>query len=102
MNGHTKKQILVIMAPYRKRGIAYRSKQIQRLLLILDDIFRHEPYAAEQLHRIGRRQIIGYWQRTQHDSAQTRREKYAILKRFFDMANLKVTVPRPRCHNKKD
>ncbi len=84
------------MAPYNKRGIPYRKKQVKRLLMILDDIFKHEPYVAEQLKRVGRRQIIGYWQRTKHESAQVRREKYAILKLFFEKANLKGNVPRPK------
>ncbi len=64
--------------------------------MILDDIFRHEPYVAEQLNRIGRRQIIGYWERTKGEGEQVRREKYAILKLFFETANLKVRVPMPK------
>ncbi|MGR5130789.1 hypothetical protein [Vibrio alfacsensis] len=96
MNRQTKKQILTIMAPYHKRGIPYRKKQIKRLLMILDDIFKHEPYVAEQLKRVGRRQIAGYWERTKHESAKVRKEKYAILKLFFETANLKGNVPRPK------
>lgn len=96
MNAHTKKQVLTIMAPYHKRGIPYRKKQVKRLLMILDDIFKHEPYVAEQLERVGRRQIVGYWERTKDESAQVRREKYAILKLFFETANLKGNVPRPK------
>ncbi len=84
------------MAPYIKPGIDYRRKQVKRLMTILDDIFRHEPYVAEQLNRIGRRQLIGYWERTNEEGNQVRREKYAILKMFFEMANLKVRVPEPR------
>ncbi len=96
MNAHTEKQIRAIMAPYRKAGIPYRKKQMKRLMMILDDIFRHEPYVAEQLNRIGRRQIIGYWERTKEEGDQVRREKYAILNMFFEMANLKVRVPIPK------
>ncbi len=96
MNAHTKKQILTIMAPYHKRGIPYRRKQVKRLLMILDDIFQHEPYVAEQINRVGRRQIIGYWKRTKGEGEQVRREKYAILKLFVETANLKVKVPKPK------
>ncbi len=96
MNAHTEKQIRAIIAPYIKPGIPYRKKQVKRLMTILDDIFRHEPYVAEQLNRVGRRQIIGYWERTKEEGDQVRREKYAILKMFFEMANLKVRVPEPR------
>ncbi len=84
------------MAPYIKPGIPYRKKQVKRLMTILDDIFRHEPYVAEQLNRIGRRQIIGYWERTKEEGEQVRREKYAILNMFFEKANLKVRVPIPK------
>ncbi len=97
MNAHTKKQILTIMGPYRKRGIPFRQKQVKRLLMIFDDIFRHEPHVAEQLNRIGRRQLVGYWERTKDEGERVRREKYAILKLFFETANLKVKVPRPKC-----
>ncbi len=84
------------MAPYHKRGIPYRKKQVKRLLMIFEDIFRHEPYVVEQLNRIGRRQLIGYWERTKEEGDQVRREKYAILKQFFEIANLKVRVPIPK------
>ncbi|WP_182010071.1 hypothetical protein [Vibrio sp. B1FLJ16] len=96
MNTHTRKQILTIMAPYHKRGIPYRKKQVKRLLMIFEDIFHHEPNVAEQLNRVGRRQLIGYWERTKEEGEQVRREKYAILKLFFETANLKVRVPIPK------
>ncbi len=95
MNRHTKKQILTVMAPYHKRGIPYRRKQIKRLITILDDIFLHEPYLGEQLQKVGKRQIIGYWQRARGESAQVRAEKYAILKLFFETARLTGRVPKP-------
>ncbi|MCA0935313.1 hypothetical protein LCL85_07080 [Vibrio alginolyticus] len=101
MNLHTKKQILTIMAPYHKRGIPYRKKQVKRLLMILDDIFCHEPYVAEQINRVGRRQLIGYWERTKEEGEQVRREKYAILKLFFETANLAVRVPKPKPYQEK-
>ncbi|MBE3868273.1 hypothetical protein HJ160_03825 [Vibrio parahaemolyticus] len=83
MNPTTFKQIHQVMAFYNKRGIPYRRKQLQRLMTILDDIFAHEPYLGEQIHRIGRRQVIGYWERTKHESSQVRKEKYRILEIFF-------------------
>ncbi|YCO02632.1 hypothetical protein ACB087_19595 [Vibrio sp. VNB-15] len=33
MNKHTQRQILSVMAPYQKRGIPYRAKQVKRLLM---------------------------------------------------------------------
>ncbi|WP_274024584.1 hypothetical protein [Vibrio parahaemolyticus] len=96
MNRDTKKQILAVMAPYHKRGIPFRRKQIKRLIAILDDIFIHEPYLGERLQKVGKRQIIGYWQRTRYETAQVRAEKYAILKLFFETAQLTGRVPRPK------
>ncbi|EDL53834.1 hypothetical protein VSAK1_10368 [Vibrio mediterranei AK1] len=87
---------MTIMASYQKPGIAFRRKQVTRLLAILEDIFQHEPYLGEQLHKVGKRQIIGYWQRTRHESTQTRKEKYAILKLFFEQAHLRGRVPFPK------
>lgn len=84
------------MAPYQKPGVPFRRKQILRLLSILEDIFEHEPYLGEKLHKIGKRQIIGYWQRTNHESRQTRKEKYSILKLFFEQAHLRGKVPFPK------
>ncbi|NVC96130.1 hypothetical protein FC650_21520 [Vibrio natriegens] len=101
MNGHTKKQILTIMAPYHKPGISYRKKQVKRLLAILDDIFRHEPYVGENLNRVGRRQLIGYWERTKNEGERVRQEKYAILKLFFENTNLKVRVPKPKSNKQR-
>ena len=96
MNRDTKKQILAVMAPYHKRGFPFRRKQIKRLIAILDDIFIHEPYLGERLQKVGKRQIIGYWQRTRWETAQERAEKYAILKLFFETAQLTGRVPRPK------
>ena len=84
------------MAPYRKKGIPFRQKQLKRLLSILEDIFRHEQNLGENFQKIGKRQIIGYWERTKHESAQTRREKYAVLKLFFEQGNLRGKVPFPK------
>ncbi len=84
------------MAPYHKRGIPFRRKQMRRLIAILDDIFSHEPHLGEQLQKVGKRQIIGYWQRTRSETAHVRAEKYAILKLFFDTAQLKGRVPKPK------
>ncbi len=96
MNKNTFSQVMTIMAPYRKKGIPFRQKQIRRLISILEDIFQHEKYLGEQLHKVGRRQIIGYWERTKHESNQTRKEKYAILKLFFEQAHFRGRVPFPK------
>ncbi|MEZ9675447.1 hypothetical protein AB4343_08805 [Vibrio breoganii] len=95
MNRDTRKQVLTTMAFYNKKGIPFRAKQMKRLMMILEDIFEHEAYLGEQLSRIGRKQIIGYWKRTQHESKQTRKEKYAILALFFNTAQLAGKVPKP-------
>lgn len=96
MNQITYKQINQIMAFYAKKGIPYRAKQVKRLITILDDIFLHEPYLADQINRVGRRQLIGYWQRTKHESTAVRMEKYRILSMFFARACPKVKVPKPK------
>lgn len=96
MNQNTKRQILAVMAFYNKRGIPFRRKQLVRLLSILEDIFQHDPYLGEQLHKVGKRQIIGYFERTRHESDKTRLEKYQILRLFFSKANLKGKVPYPK------
>lgn len=96
MNQTTKRQILTLMAHYNKPGIQFRRKQIRRLLSIFDDIFQHEPYLGEHLHKVGKRQLIGYFERTRHESDKTRLEKYQILKLFFSSANLKGRVPHPK------
>ncbi|MEZ9874659.1 hypothetical protein [Vibrio breoganii] len=96
MNLNTFKQIHTTMAPYLKRGIPFRRKQVKRLIAIFEDIFSHEPYLNERLGRVGRRQIIGYWRRTEHEGFRVRKEKYAILVTFFNAAGLKGKVPKPK------
>ncbi|MDN3716562.1 hypothetical protein [Vibrio breoganii] len=96
MNRHTLKQVHAAMAHYKKKGIPYRQKQIQRLISILDDIFQHEPNVGEQLNRLGRKQIVGYWRRTEDESEKVRREKFVILKLFFEAAGLSGNVPEPK------
>ncbi|MEZ9944851.1 hypothetical protein BCS96_04315 [Vibrio breoganii] len=101
MNRNTFKQIMTTMASYNKKGIKYRGKQLKRLVSMLDDIFQHEPNTGEHLERIGRKQITGYWRRTEEESPQVRQEKYAILKLFFETAQLKGQVPKPKNTNTK-
>lgn len=96
MNRNTHKQIMTVMASYSKKGIPFRRKQIKRFLAIFDDIFAHEPTLGERLHSVGRRQIIGYWERTKHESSLVRKEKCQILIRFYTTAQLDVKVPHPR------
>ncbi|MGL6261659.1 hypothetical protein [Vibrio sp. WXL210] len=96
MNPNTHKQIMTVMAAYNKKHIPYRRKQVMRLLSIFDDIFMHEPNLGERLHAVGRRQIVGYWERSKHESAQVRKEKYSILRYFYVTAGLSVRVPYPR------
>ncbi|NOI25736.1 hypothetical protein JKJ11_05920 [Vibrio sp. SCSIO 43133] len=96
MSPYTRKKIMAVMSAYLKRGIPFRKKQVRRLLAILDDIFLHEPNVGESLEKVGRRQIIGYWDRTQSESTAVRLEKYQILKLFFSAAGLRGKVPKPR------
>ncbi|GEM79902.1 hypothetical protein [Vibrio superstes] len=96
MNPTTYKQIRTVMAPFMKKGIPYRKKQLKRLLAIIEDIFEHESYLHENLSRIGRKQMMGYWRRTAHETRKTRKEKYDVLKLFFDTAKLQGKVPRPK------
>ncbi|MCE7626315.1 hypothetical protein [Vibrio cholerae] len=84
------------MLPYTKKGkkSTYKKKQMKRLIAIIDDIFQHEGMA--KLDTIGKRQLIGYWRRTEHEKFETRRAKYTILKKFFALYHPQVTVPEPK------
>ncbi|MFA0633116.1 hypothetical protein AB4549_10310 [Vibrio breoganii] len=96
MKKNTYKQMATLMAPYLKKGIAYRQKQFRRLLAIYEDIFAHEPYLNDEISRVGRRQIIGYWERTKEESSAVRKEKYQVLCLFYSKANLLGKVPKPK------
>lgn len=90
--------IYSVMSSYTSKGkkSSYKRKQMRRLIQILEDILSHEPIS--QIHCIGRRQIIGYWRRHEHESHKTRMEKYHILVKFFAAYDLtaNVTVPKPK------
>ncbi|MBY5948444.1 hypothetical protein [Photobacterium rosenbergii] len=99
MSPESKKIIDFHFGVYRRQGAKkYRKKQYRRLLNILNDIFNHEPSAHGELKRIGRKQIIGYWQRTINETDQTRLEKWRVLDRLFQ-AIKKPSPPRPRRKN---
>ncbi|MEZ8495222.1 hypothetical protein AB6C81_23550 [Vibrio splendidus] len=85
-----------IMITYSHKGkkSTYKKKQMKRLISILENIFLNE--GTQDLSSIGRKQLIGYWHRTEGEKNETRRAKYCILKRFFCEYNLKVTVPEPK------
>ncbi|MGR5487979.1 hypothetical protein [Vibrio alfacsensis] len=97
------RHIYSVMSSYTSKGkkSAYKRKQMRRLIQIIDDILSHEPIS--QIHSIGRRQMIGYWQRHEHESHKTRMEKYHILVKFFAANSLtvNVTVPKPRRFDNK-
>lgn len=93
MNQHTYRQIRTIMAPYTKKGLPYRTKQVKRLTSIFEDIFEHEPYLHEKIEGVGYRQITGYFRRISDQSLKTRKEKYRVLRLFFAFANIKVRIP---------
>ncbi|MPW37314.1 hypothetical protein [Vibrio sp. B1Z05] len=96
MNPHSLRRINGVMSSYKKPGIEYRKKQVQRLINIFEDIFEHEGSVAEDILRVGRKHIIGYWRRTENETAVVRQEKFRILQYFFEMANTKVRVPPPK------
>ncbi|GEA59181.1 hypothetical protein [Vibrio comitans] len=96
MNSNTVRQIHAVMRHYKKPGIAYRQKQVKRLIEIFDDVFKHEKNLGEQLERVGRKHLIGYWRRTEHESPTVRKEKYRVLVYFVEQANLSIKVPMPK------
>lgn len=87
-------EVYQVMADYIRKGkkSAFKQKQMTRLIRILEDIIQHEP--SQDLKKIGRNQIIGYYKRHSHETYKTLNEKYQILKKFMDRYNQKVTVPR--------
>lgn len=66
---------------------------MRRLIAILHDITQNE--GRQNLTTIGRKQIIGYWRRKETETNSTRREKYNILVKYFELENPNVTVPKP-------
>lgn len=95
-------KVMLFMLPYHSKGkkSTYKKKQLRRLIAILDDIFQHENMS--DLDAIGRRQLIGYWSRTENETHETRRAKYTILKMFFQLYNPKITVPNPKKTGERD
>ena len=65
-----------------------------RLVNILEKIMGKE--GDPRLESIGKKQIIRYWKSIEDESSKTRREKYSILCKFFNLYNPKITVPEPR------
>ena len=86
------------MSSYTTKGkkSAYKKKQMTRLVSILEEIMSKE--GDPRLEAIGKRQIIRYWKSIEDESRKTRREKYSILCKFFNLYNPKITVPEPREH----
>lgn len=96
MHNKTVNMIYQAMSKYYRKGkkSGYKQKQMRRLIAILNDISQHE--GTENLSTIGRRQIIGYWRRTEEETHSTRCEKYNILVKYFEEENPTVTVPKPK------
>ncbi|EPX6970178.1 hypothetical protein ACW0W9_004817 [Vibrio parahaemolyticus] len=96
MHHQTHALIRQFMLPYSAKGkkSTYKKKQMKRLIAIIEDIFVHE--GSEDLSAIGRKQLIGYWRRTECEQLETRRAKYIILCRFFSIYNRKIKVPKPK------
>ena len=96
MNTQTYYEIRQAMLGYMTKGKKsdYKKKQMKRLFSILNDILENEPIT--KLSSIGKKQIIGYWRRTESQTEKTRKEKYQILKKFMLAYNPKVTVPLPK------
>ena len=87
------REIYQVMADYTRKGkkSEFKKKQMKRLIVLLDNIIQNEP--SEDLKKIGRKQIIGYYKRHSHESYQTLNEKSQVLKKFMSSFNPKVTVP---------
>ena len=96
MHNHTHYLIRQTMSSYTTKGkkSAYKKKQMTRLVSILEKIMSKE--GDPRLEAIGKRQIIRYWKSIEDESSKTRREKYSILCKFFNLYNPKITVPEPR------
>ena len=100
MKSETKKTIDFHLSAYRRTGAnSYRKKQYNRLLSMIADIFEHSPECQENLTRLGRKQVIGYWERTRDETAKTRLEKYRVLSLLFAKMN-KQPPPKPKIHTK--
>ena len=98
MQDQTYYKIQQIMLEYTTKGkksTAYKRKQMRRLVVILDEIMKHESSVLD-LNGIGQRQIVSHWKRIEHQNNGVRREKYRILLKFFNKYNPKITVPEPR------
>lgn len=82
MNLSDYQQVRLVLSDYRAHGAkSYRKKQFQRACSILDEILAYE--GLNEISKLGRRQIIGYWRRHEHESQKTRIEKFRILKILF-------------------
>ncbi|WP_082287478.1 hypothetical protein [Moritella viscosa] len=83
------------MQRYRRQGAtAFHRKQYKRLVAIINDIFIHES-KCYRLSHIGKRQVIGYWERTKSETKNVRLEKWRILSLLFD-GLAKKPPPKPR------
>ncbi len=84
------------MTTYINKGkkSPFKKIQMKRLVAMLDEIMSKE--SEPRLEAIGKRQIIRHWKRIENETDKTRREKYLILLKFFNLFNPKVTVPEPR------
>ena len=96
MHNRTHYLIRQTMSSYTTKGkkSAYKKKQMTRLVSILEKIMGKE--GDPRLEAIGKKQIIRYWKSIEGESSKTRREKYSILCKFFNLYNPKITVPEPR------
>ena len=96
MSPESKKIVDFHLQTYRRQGAsAYRRRQYNRLLAILNNVLEHEPTCHNDLNRIGRRQIIGYWRRHEHEVQGVRTEKHRILAYLWN-AMSKPVPPKPR------
>ena len=96
MSPESKKIVDFHLQAYRRQGAGgYRKRQYNRLLAVLNNVLEHEPTCHNDLNRIGRRQIIGYWRRHEVESQAVRIEKYRIVA-FLWNAMSKPVPPKPR------
>ena len=85
-----------LLHTYKRTGAkSYRRKQVKRLMFMLNNIIQYEKNPTLQLHQLGRKQIIGFWQRHTHLSESTRNEYWRIMEVLFEQLG-KTKPPKPK------
>ena len=84
-----------LMRPYCAKGSkANRTKQCQRALFAINDIFKHEPLVRDRLESLGRKHVIGFWRRNEAMNQTTRMNYWYALRTTFELLG-KSDPPKP-------